>query len=562
LKPVLAVFATIAGILLFAGALLAAIPLLRALNRRLLWRVRRKLTISYIFIAVIPAVLIAAFFLLCGLLLFFNAGAYIVRSRAAALTGEARLLARLVAADPGAAVPPGASTTMATRDQIPVWVPRDADYAGLVITGGDQPAVLAARAVAWIDEGRAAVVELPFRPDLTRGDTGTPLPWVTFLDGTDWATGSQRRTTVPFRLTVDDVYRQIAGGPSAPTGTFDFARFLLMLVAGIGVLFLVIEIAALITGLGLARTITGAVHDLFEGTERIRQGNFSHRIPIRRRDQLGELAGSFNSMAASVEELLRQKAEKDRLEQELKIARHIQMSLLPQGPVRMPGLALTGYCEPAREVGGDYYDFLRIDDRRLGVLIADVSGKGTSAALYMAELKGLMLSLSQRHRSPRALLIDANRIFARQLDPRSFITMTYAVIDLEARTLTHARAGHCPLLHLPSGPDGAGPLRTLAPDGLVLGLQIDNGEAFSRLLEEVTTPLAPGDLFVMYTDGVIDATNDRGEWFGEQRLAALIETHGSLPFDALRERMRHELGAFAGAQAQHDDMTWVLVRIE
>jgi sigma-B regulation protein RsbU (phosphoserine phosphatase) len=140
--------------------------------------------------------------------------------------------------------------------------------------------------------------------------------------------------------------------------------------------------------------------------------------------------------------------------------------------------------------------------------------------------------------------------------------MTYAVIDLEARTLTHARAGHCPLLHLPSRPGGAGQVRTLTPDGLVLGLQIDNGEAFDRLLEEVTTPLAAGDLFVLYTDGVTDATNDMGEWFGEHRLAAIIETHGALPFDALRERLRQEVHAFAGAQAQHDDMTWVLVRIE
>jgi serine phosphatase RsbU (regulator of sigma subunit) len=560
---VLAVFATIAGLLLFAGALLAAIPLLRAINRRLLWRVRRKLTISYIFIGVIPAILIAAFFLLCGLLLFFNVGGYMVRSRAAALSGEAASLARLVAADSRTAVRAGASKTIASVDRIPAWVPRDADYAGLVITGEDEPETLAARAVAWTGGGKAAVVDLPFRADLTAGGgAGTPLPWVTFLDATDWQTGAQRRTTVPFRLDLGDVYRQIAGGPSAPTGTFDFNQFLLVLVAGVGALFFVIEIAALAMGLGLARTITGAVHDLFEGTERIRQGNFSHRIPIRRHDQLGELAGSFNSMTASVEDLLRQKAEKDRLEQELKVARDIQMSLLPQGPVRIPGLALTGYCEPAREVGGDYYDFFQIDDQRLGVLIADVSGKGTSAALYMAELKGLMLSLSQRHRSPRALLIDANRILARQLDPRSFITMTYAVIDLEARTLTHARAGHCPLLHLPSGSNGAGQVRTLTPDGLVLGLQIDNGETFNQLLEEVTTPLAAGDLFVLYTDGVTDATNDTGEWFGEQRLAAFIQAHGALPFEALRERMRREVDAFAGAQAQHDDMTWVLVRIE
>ena len=125
------------------------------------------------------------------------------------------------------------------------------------------------------------------------------------------------------------------------------------------------------------------------------------------------------------------------------------MSLLPQGPLEMPGLAVTALCVPAREVGGDYYDFFRLDDARLGVLIADVSGKGTSAALYMAELKGLMLSLSQTHASPRELLIEANRIIADHLDARSFITMTYAVIDLERGTMTYARAGHTPLIYVP-----------------------------------------------------------------------------------------------------------------
>jgi sigma-B regulation protein RsbU (phosphoserine phosphatase) len=118
------------------------------------------------------------------------------------------------------------------------------------------------------------------------------------------------------------------------------------------------------------------------------------------------------------------------------------------------------------------------------------------------------------------------------------------------------------LLHLPPALPGARQVRTLTPDGLVLGLQIDNGETFDRLLEEVTIPLAAGDLFVLYTDGVTEATNDAGEWFGERRLAALIEEHGALPFDALGEQMRREMDVFAGAQAQHDDMTWVLVRIE
>ena len=123
------------------------------------------------------------------------------------------------------------------------------------------------------------------------------------------------------------------------------------------------------------------------------------------------------------------------------------MSLLPRGPLDVPGLAVTALCVPAREVGGDYYDFFQLPASRLGVLIADVSGKGTSAALYMAELKGLMLSLSQIYQSPRRLLIEVNRIISENLDTRSFITMTYAVIDLEAGTMTYARAGHTPLIY-------------------------------------------------------------------------------------------------------------------
>ena len=148
--------------------------------------------------------------------------------------------------------------------------------------------------------------------------------------------------------------------------------------------------------------------------------------------------------------MLREQDEKRRLAEELRIARDIQMSLLPQGPFRSKGLSIAAMCAPAREVGGDYYDVLPLPDDRLGLLIADVSGKGMSAALYMAELKGLMLSLSRIHSSPRALLIDANRIISRHLDSRSFITMTYALVDRRAGTLTCARAGHCPFIRIPA----------------------------------------------------------------------------------------------------------------
>ena len=313
----------------------------------------------------------------------------------------------------------------------------------------------------------------------------------------------------------------------------------------------------------LARSITGAVHELFEGTEQVRQGDFTHKIPIRTRDQLGELAESFNSMTASIEDLLQQKAEKERLEQELRIAREIQMSLLPQGPLRMPGLALTGHCEPAREVGGDYYDFLPIDEHRFGMLIADVAGKGTSAALYMAELKGMMLSLSQLAPLAAALLIDANRIISRHLD-HAQLHHDDLRRGRRAGADAHLRARRPLPAHLPAGPACAPSrqVQMLAPDGLVLGLKIDDGETFARLLEEVTVPLGPGDLFVLYTDGFTEAMNPAGDFFGEERLGALHPATGA---PAVRRAARADPargGRFVGGAAQQDDMTMLLLKVE
>src|SRR5262249_37221220 len=296
----------------------------------------------------------------------------------------------------------------------------------------------------------------------------------------------------------------------------------------------------------------------------VRQGDFTNRIAVKSEDQLGELAGSFNSMTASIEDLLIQAAEKKRLEEELRIAHEIQMSLLPQGPLTMPGLSVTALCVPAREVGGDYYDFLPLDDHRLGVLIADVSGKGTSAALYMAELKGLVLSLSEIHASPRQLMVTANRIIAKHLDARSFITMTYAVIDLRARTMTYARAGHTPLIYVPAtnGAVDARRARILIPEGMLLGLKLDNGEMFERLLEEETIHLNAGDLYLFFTDGISEAMNAHDDCFGEHRLGQLVESHADLPSDQLRERMLREIASFVGDAPQHDDMTMILLKVD
>jgi sigma-B regulation protein RsbU (phosphoserine phosphatase) len=391
--------------------------------------------------------------------------------------------------------------------------------------------------------------------------TALPLPSFSFVPYRDWASGETGPLVASMQISIGEIYERISAAQGL-IGSRSFGQGLLLLLMVIGVLFLIIEAVALIAGLALARSITGSVHELFTGTERVRQGDFTHKIDIRAKDQLGELAESFNSMTASIEDLLRQAAEKKRLEEELRIAHEIQMSLLPQGPLRMPGLSVTALCVPAREVGGDYYDFLPLDEHRVGVLIADVSGKGTSAALYMAELKGLVLSLSRIHTSPRDLLIMANRIIAEHLDARSFITMTYAVVDLQARTMTYARAGHTPLIYLPGVNGASRKVQILTPDGMVLGLKLDQGEMFERLLVEQTIVLEAGDLYLFFTDGISEAMNLQDDCFGEQRLGQLVEDHADLPADEFRERVLREIEAFVDGAPQHDDMTMILLKVD
>jgi sigma-B regulation protein RsbU (phosphoserine phosphatase) len=642
--------------------------LFKLARRRLLWRVRRKLTISYMFIGVVPVMLLVTFFVLCGLLLFFNVSSYLVQSRLDDLreraqaqagitvlqiqgsSGEgreavlARRYANVRAEFPSASItviptvgrPPcgvqdaSQAASGATSSQKPIAVgpwshveaPRSLPrwiscrgFAGLFVyrPSGTANNYLVVRAVAMPEEAAptyAVVIDLPvdetvsgrLRQDsgiqigglsIVTSDTATPvrpligrasvdrtnvpavpptsgvprlpsygdpnLPsTVAILDFTEWESGRTGRLTLGMGVNISDMYSRLA---SAQGRNSRFGQFLLLVVAVVGGLFLVIEAVALTMGLALARSITGSVHQLFQGTERVRQGDFSHKISVTARDQLGELADSFNSMTSSIEELLREMEKKKRLEEELRIAREIQMSLLPQGPLTMPGLSIAGLCVPAREVGGDYYDFLPLDEHRTGILIADVAGKGTSAALYMAELKGLVLALSQAHASPRQLMIHANRIISTSLDSRSFITMTYAVIDVSARTMTYARAGHTPLIHVPSAVDGQRHAQILIPDGMVLGLRIDRGEQFERMLEEVTIPLTSGDLFVLFTDGISEAMNAEADCFGEGRLRRLVEEHGHLSSEELRERILREIQTFVGAADQHDDMTMILLKV-
>jgi serine phosphatase RsbU (regulator of sigma subunit) len=613
----------------------------RYLVRRLLWRIRSKLLVSYLFIAVVPLVLLTGFFVLGGFLGLSLVASYTISSevdRAAQdllTVGKSALAgARLDAADAGGelerrlsearALYPGLHWAL-VRDgrtlgsspgaalYVPAWF-KGPSFAGLAKTHvgtaekkeGDEEAgegdgrdVASVRAV-WKPDGAALLLDVPMdqsffaelkrRTGIAAIDTtdrpaepkkgmtihieddekpGEPkerlqeefrtsegVLFFAVPEVTDWATGRREVKPIGIRYSPAGLVRRLS------PASLDVGGVLVTAMAVVGGLFLVVYCVALVLGLMLARSITSSIHGLSVGTQRLRQGDFSHPIPIHSRDQLGELAESFNVMASGIQDLLREQAEKERMEEELRIARQIQMSLLPQNTVGLPGLRIAALCLPAAEVGGDYYDLLPLGDTKMGVLVADVSGKGTSAALYMAELKGLVLSLSRIHDSPAKLLAEANRILAANMDPRSFITMTYAVVDTAAGTLRYARAGHNPLIHLEAA---TGRTHVLAPQGIGLGM--DRGERFEEVLEEEVVPLAQGDVFVFFTDGLSEAMNEQAELFGERRLRDVVEGPESVGTDALgdtddmKERILAAVRDFVGGAAQHDDMTMVILKV-
>ena len=610
---------------------------LRWLSTRFLWRIRTKLILSYLFVALVPVVLLTLFFAI-GAFLFMGLTASKLVTGEIAGAGEVlrttahAALAGLPSDDaPAAAVLPErlapardlhpdlawtflrGSRVIASAGEAPGRPPlwwTTPGFAGMVSERrGDGEIPLDLVRAGWRSGERALLLQVPADaaffdelerrtgiqviqlsdmeeaenagedagsgirvttgPEVAITDEGRKrravilygLVFVAFPERIDWETGETsllRDVPLPFQFQPMELARRLSPGllPSemgAPT----FPDLLLLLMGAAGLVFLVMYAGALLLGLMLARSITRGVHELSVGTQRLRLGDFSHTIPIRSRDQLGELAESFNHMSRGIRDLLREQAEKERLEEELRIARQIQMSLLPGDTLRsVPGVRIAALCLPAAEVGGDYYDVLPLGADRMGVLVADVSGKGTSAALYMAELKGLVLSLSRIYDSPARLLVETNHILAAHMDSRTFVTMTYAVVDGAARSMRFARAGHNPLIHMEAR---TGRTRVLAPPGLGLGL--DRGELFASILEEQEVPLAPGDFFLFFTDGLSEAMNSGAELFGEGRLRRILEQSEGLGSEELRERILDEVQRFVGDAAPHDDLTMVVLKV-
>jgi len=396
---------------------------------------------------------------------------------------------------------------------------------------------------------------------------GTPLPVVDWENGTSDKYGPVLQVTTRPAVLYSHLFAALG----------EFVRGVTYILMGVAIFFAIIELIALIIGTRMTRTVTAAVADLHVATRHVDRGDFSHRIPVKSSDQLADLANSFNSMTASIEKLMLEQREKQRLENELAIAQEVQDQLFPRQTAGLESLEVHGFCRPARTVSGDYYDFLSASSHKLILAVGDISGKGISAALLMATIHSAVRAYSVENLpqmrepvavgavagagrvmatwpegievSPGALLGLLNHQLFESTPPEKYATLFVGIYDGRSRTLTYSNGGHLPPILI--GKDGT--VRRLEAGGTVVGLF--DGMTY----EEDSVEMVPGEIFLAYSDGVTEPENDFGE-FGEQRLIELVRENRDLPLPQISQIVTMAVDDWIGDKEQPDDVTLVLAR--
>ncbi len=404
--------------------------------------------------------------------------------------------------------------------------------------------------------GREAAATV-LAPAVNRFDVG--VRWFSVMPVTAWDDPAATRNAV----------LMVHTRPSALLGVLlsqkadEFQGFLPLALLAVAIAFLVVEIISLIIGVSLTRTITGAVHNLYEGTLRVMRSDFSHQIKASGRDQIAELSRSFNTMTENLERLLKVAKEKERLQAEIEIAREVQEQLYPKVVPSLKNLRVAGMCAPARMVSGDYYDYQALPDNKLAIAIGDVAGKGISAALLMAAIQSAMrmeLRTSLDGSAPAhaengfrlstaRMVSDLNQQLYATSSPEKFATFCIALYDDETGHITYTNAGHLPPILIRGG-DAV----RLDVNGTVVG-----AFPFAQY-NESKVELQSGDLLVWYTDGITEPENEYGEMFGEERLIDFVARNADRQDHQIVEALLESVRQWTGAPELSDDMTVVLAR--
>ena len=629
------------GVVLFLAAVLLTFRLLGRLRRLILWRLRNRLLVTYVFIAVVPVVLIVAMVLLSGYLTFGQLGAYLLISDLQTKADEIDAANRALLGDLAEHVRAGERLSEAVRHIMPQWsgeliagmpglasraelgkeaygmeeagtlrpvaqplpewsrrgfsgIVRDGDglrFHSVRVTALPQGNLTLSLSAPLSDEvfshlrHRVGPAELRATTEvqqvtrgqvsLTFGNRRFNLAGVVARARLALAPPANRLDMVLRGYSKFDVHEWIPGEEAKTVPVFiyftsrpsvlmaqlfstlgEIRSVPLVILVAAGIVFLVMEILALVAGVVLTRTVTKAVAGLYEGTQHVQAGDLSYRIRTTAKDQLGVLGESFNSMTESIARLIEEVREKQKLEGEVEIARQVQAQLFPREVPQVGSLELAGACRPARRVSGDYYDYFRIGEHRLGLAIGDISGKGISAALLMATIQSALRSYLRANGASAGspdtsrLAERLNRQLFESTSPETYATFCCAIFDSPTGLLTYTNAGHLPPLHC-----AGGKIERLEAGGTVVGL-------FEQAsYQQGTVPMNPGSLLVAYTDGITECENAYGEAFGEDRLAAIVHKHsGKFPEALIAEIMRRVDEWTAGAE-QDDDMTLLVARM-
>ncbi len=653
--------------LTFVAAVLFAVLAFRWIKRRILWRLRNRLIVTYMFIGVIPAVLLIS---MAAITLYGLAGQFAVFVLTSEIHSQLRSLEAVNAAvsnelagrlERGAS--PAVESLAGLRKRDPAWgrrqvcawygekalslcnefngasltlpafvkgrfrdvvrdrdglhlrvvtslpvgsstmtvvtsEPLDRELLGNIAADLGEITLLASPASnppdgagAGNESQKSGIVSSPdqhgvmvkagehvllptFSVGTLRGPAGTfdrEVLFPTSVSVVNWETGEPEEIVAAVRTRPSVLYGQLF----AALGEFvHIVEYTLLAVA---IFFGLIELIALIIGTRMTRTVTAAVAQLHEATKHIDRGDFSHRIPVKSHDQLAELAISFNTMTASIEKLIQEQKEKQRMENELAIAQEVQAQLFPRQVSELESLEVHGFCRPARTVSGDYYDFVTASSHKLILAVGDISGKGISAALLMATIHSAVRAYSMENLpqmrepvavgavagagrvlaawpegvevSPGALLALLNHQLYESTPPEKYATLFLGIYDGRAHRLTYSNGGHLPPILI--GKDGG--IRRLETGGTVVGL-------FDRMsYQEGAVEMHPGEVLVAYSDGVTEPENDFGE-FGEQRLIDLVSDNRNLPLPQISQIVTMAVDDWIGDKEQPDDVTLVLAR--
>jgi len=622
------------GVLSFVKylAILAGIYLLVRVigwgRSRLLWSLRNRLIVAYLFIAVVPILLIMTFVVLAGQFLYSQLGAYLLyedlHRRIEMITDIAQHIAAAHEAVPRGVTQEELERVLAAQSHAvhdrellglniefsndasllrKVAGPSGKSFAGLLQEDGSL-SLVSLRELSTSNGVRVVRLRVPVTQELLATiapdlgaiqlnltqpyNGGAPSGVIYSTGGAQYETAgrivARNRTLQPPAFLIDPsvnvvsrledsvfvgrdgtvgkprpVFAVFSARPTRLNGRMfstlgELRDFYLLLFGGFATVFILIWIAAFITGVVLTRQITKAIADLYHATQYVQSGDLTHRVRIERRDQLGVLAESFNLMTGSISGLIEEQKKRQRLENEISIAREVQNQLFPQKLPVVPGVEMEAICKAARSVSGDYYDFIQLSPTHLAIAVADISGKGISAALLMASLQAAlrsqMLAAGSECMSTAELVSRLNKHLVRNTGDDRFATFFIAVYDSATRTLRYTNAGHLPsfliskdvALHLDKG-------------GMVLGVDED------CCYEEGAVSVPNDSLLVGYSDGLVEPENVYGEEFGVKRLQqAAVYVQASSP-RVVAEALMNAAEEWAGTPEQADDMTVVVARL-